>query len=103
VKISVQAKEKTRRAAKNISQYAYERWSRTDEEAARSEKTAQKRNEHYEFMLKRQSDLRLFRKFEISCKLPSSCKLPLVGHRRKSGETDQHARMACAAENRNRA
>src|SRR5271168_2939183 len=68
-----------------------------DEEAARSEKTAQKRNEHYEFMLRRQSDLRLLRKFQMSCKLP------LIGRRRKSSETDRNTRMTCAAQNRNRA
>jgi hypothetical protein len=55
VEISVQAQGKTRRDAKNNSHYAYERSSRTDKQAARSEETAQKRNEHYEFMLKRQS------------------------------------------------
>jgi hypothetical protein len=78
VEISVYAQEKIRRAVKNISQYAYERSPRTEEEAARSEKTTQKRNEHYEFIVSPQSKRYMPRKFEISCKMPSSCKLPLI-------------------------
>src|SRR5271155_3409273 len=75
-----------------------------DEDAARSEKTAQKRNEHYEFMLKRQPDPCLPWKFEINCKLPSSCKLPLIGRHskvRRDGSARTH--YLCCTEPQSRA
>ena len=67
----------------------------------RDQKMAQKRNEHYEFMLGRRSEPRFPRNLEISlaCNLPSSCKLPLVAHPRKSGETDRNTRATRTALN----
>src|ERR1700735_400736 len=96
-------RKKTRRDAKNISQYAYQRSPRIDEEAARSQKIAQKLNEHYEFILRRRSDPRTSRKFETSCNLPSSCKLPLAKANRKSGETDRNTSTTAFRAEPNRA